>query len=448
MMNLNRRLLELALPMVLANVSVALLGMVDTAVVGHLPDARFLGGVALATIIFDFLFWGFGFLRMSTTGVVAQRHGSQDYQAVRDRVVQALGLAFVLALVVLAASGPLLEAVLPRLEGSAAVKREAARYYEVKIWGAIPLFLQYVLIGAFIGLQNTRIPLVMAFCLNLINVSLDFIFVFGFGLGVVGVALGSVIAETITTCLGLILLLRLVRSLPGAWRPHAVLDARSLIGQMGLNLTILLRTLCLIFTFAFFTNAGARLGDSVLAANAVLFNFLLLMALGLDGFAQAVEALVGRFYGVNDRESLKRVVGLGMRWSVGFAMVFVLIFWVLGPTIVHLMVDLPEVEMLALRYLPWLVFAPLVGVWPFLYDGVFVGATRGRDMMWSMMVATFGVFLPAWYFTRGWGNHGLWFAMMGFLSARGALLAGVWHGFMRRQRDGGQRDGRQRGTAR
>ncbi len=440
-MKLNQRLLALALPMVLANVSVALLGMVDTAVVGHLPDARFLGGVALATIIFDFLFWGFGFLRMSTTGVVAQRHGGQEYQTVRDRVVQALALAFVLAILVLAISGPLLEAVLPRLEGSAAVKHEAARYYKVKIWGAIPLFLQYVLIGAFIGMQNTRIPLVMALCLNLINVSLDFIFVFGFGLGVVGVALGSVIAETLTTCLGMVLLLRLVRGLPGVWRLRAVLDARALIGQLGLNLTILLRTLCLIFTFAFFTNAGARIGDGVLAANAVLFNFLLLMALGLDGFAQAVEALVGRFYGVNDRDSLQRVVGLGMRWSVCFALVFVLFFWALGPTIVHLMVDLPEVETLALRYLPWLVFSPLVGVWPFLYDGVFVGATRGRDMMWSMMLATFGVFLPAWYFTRAWGNHGLWFAMMGFLGARGVLLAGVWHRLMRRQR-GGQRAGK------
>lgn len=433
-MKLNQRLLELALPMVLANVSVALLGMVDTAVVGHLPDARFLGGVALATIIFDFLFWGFGFLRMSTTGVVAQRYGKQDYQAVRDRLLQSFALAFALALLVLAVSGPLLQTVLPRLEGSAAVKLEAARYYEVKIWGAIPLFLQYVLIGAFIGMQNTRIPLVMALLLNLINVSLDFIFVFGFGLGVVGVALGSLIAETLTTCLGMLLLLRLMRGLPGVWQMRVVLDARALGGQMGLNLTILLRTLCLIFTFAFFTNAGARLGDNVLAANAVLFNCLLLMALGLDGFAQAVEALVGRFYGVNDRDSLQRVVGLGMRWSVGFACVFVLFFWMLGPTIVHLMVDLPEVETLALRYLPWLIFAPLVGVWPFLYDGVFVGATRGRDMMWSMLVATFCVFLPAWYFTRGWGNHGLWFAMLGFLSARGALLAGVWHHLMRHQK--------------
>lgn len=433
-MKLNQRLLELALPMVLANVSVALLGMVDTAVVGHLPDARFLGGVALATIIFDFLFWGFGFLRMSTTGVVAQRYGRQDYQAVRDRVLQSFALAFALALLVLAVSGPLLQTVLPRLEGSAAVKFEAARYYEVKIWGAIPLFLQYVLIGAFIGMQNTRIPLVMALLLNFINVSLDFIFVFGFGLGVVGVALGSLIAETLTTCLGMFLLLRLMRGLPGVWQMRVVLDARALGGQMGLNVTILLRTLCLIFTFAFFTNAGARLGDNMLAANAVLFNFLLLMALGLDGFAQAVEALVGRFYGVNDRDSLQRVVGLGMRWSVGFACVFVLFFWMLGPTIVHLMVDLPEVETLALRYLPWLIFAPLVGVWPFLYDGVFVGATRGRDMMWSMLVATFAVFLPAWYFTRGWGNHGLWFAMLGFLGARGALLAGVWHHLMRRQR--------------
>lgn len=433
-MKLNQRLLELALPMVLANVSVALLGMVDTAVVGHLPDARFLGGVALATIIFDFLFWGFGFLRMSTTGVVAQRYGKQDYQAVRDRLLQSFALAFALALLVLAVSGPLLQTVLPRLEGSAAVKLEAARYYEVKIWGAIPLFLQYVLIGAFIGMQNTRIPLVMALLLNLINVSLDFIFVFGFGLGVVGVALGSLIAEMLTTCLGMLLLLRLMRGLPGVWQMRVVLDARALGGQMGLNLTILLRTLCLIFTFAFFTNAGARLGDNVLAANAVLFNCLLLMALGLDGFAQAVEALVGRFYGVNDRDSLQRVVGLGMRWSVGFACVFVLFFWMLGPTIVHLMVDLPEVETLALRYLPWLIFAPLVGVWPFFYDGVFVGATRGRDMMWSMLVATFCVFLPAWYFTRGWGNHGLWFAMLGFLSARGALLAGVWHHLMRHQK--------------
>lgn len=432
---MNRRLLALAGPMILANLSVALLGMVDTAVVGHLPDPRYLGGVALATIIFDFLFWGFGFLRMATTGAVAQRLGRDEWQGLRDGIVQALALAGGLAIVVLLVSGPLLELVLPRLEGSDAVKAEAATYYQVKIWGALPLFLQYVLIGSFIGMQDTRIPMVMAICLNLINVTLDMLFVFVLGLGVAGVALGSVIAETTTTALGLVLLWRRSRAFAGCWRWRAVLDLPALLSQLGLNLAIMARTFCLIFTFSFFTNAGAGLGDAVLAANAVLFNFLLLMALGLDGFAQAVEALSGRFFGAMDRASLVQVIRLGRNWSMAFAMFFVLLFWGLGPQIIDWMADLPRVEAEARRYLPWLVVLPMIGVWPFLYDGIFVGATRGRDMMWSMMVATFCVFLPVWYASRGWGNHGLWLSMTSFMAARGGLLAAIWWRLMRRWPD-------------
>jgi len=425
-LDLNRSLVGLAVPMVLANLSVALLGMVDTAVVGHLDDAAYLGGVALASIIFDFLFWTFAFLRMSTTGFVAQRFGADRFQEMRDLIVQALALALVLAAVVLVVSGPILAEVLPRLDGSDEVKRQATLYYHTKIWGAPFVFAQYVIVGAFIGAQNTRAPMVIAICLNAVNVSLDFLFVFGFGWGVRGVALASVIAEMTAVLLGTVLLVRTVRGYPGRWQLSAARDLGALSGHLGLNATIMIRTLCLIFTFAFFTNQGARLGDTVLAANAILMNFLILMALGLDGFAQAVEALTGRFYGASDSQRLRRVVALGMRWSLAFAVLFTVTFASAGSSIIDVMTDLPEVDRAARAFLPWMIVAPLVGVWPFLYDGIFIGATRGRDMMWTMMVATFGVFLPAWWMTRGFGNHGLWFSFVTFLAARGGLLGAVW----------------------
>lgn len=434
-MNLNRALIGLAWPMVLANLSVALLGMVDTAVVGHLDDAVYLGGVALATIIFDFLFWTFGFLRMSTTGFVAQRFGSERFQDMRDLIIQALGLALAFALVVLAISEPLLSWVLPKLEGSAEVKTQAAIYFHTKIWGAPWVFAQYVLVGAFIGAQNTRAPMVIAICLNVLNVTLDFLFVFGLGWGVRGVAMASVLAETVAALLGAALLLRMMHDYPGRWRLEAVFDFQAIAGHVGLNATIMIRTLCLIFAFAFFTNQGARLGDDILAANAILLNFLILMALGLDGFAQAVEALTGRFYGAEDGRMLRRVIALGMRWSVAFAALFTGAFAVFGAAVIDLMTDLPEVQRTAVGFLPWVIVAPLVGVWPFLYDGIFIGATRGRDMMWTMVVATFGVFLPVWALTRAFGNHGLWLSFLSFLAARGLLLAAVWSREMRSRRN-------------
>ena len=402
--------------------------------VGHLDDAVYLGGVALATILFDFLFWTFGFLRMSTTGFVAQRFGAERFQDMRDLIVQSLGLGLACALFVLVISEPLLFWALPKLEGSPEVKAQAAIYFHTKIWGAPWVFAQYVLVGAFIGAQNTRAPMVIAICLNVLNVTLDFVFVFGLGWGVRGVAAASVLAEMVAAIVGAVLLLRMMNGYPGRWRPAAAFDFRALAGHIGLNATIMIRTLCLIFAFAFFTNQGARLGDDILAANAILLNFLILMALGLDGFAQAVEALTGRFYGAEDGHTLRRVIALGTRWSVGFAVLFTGTFALFGATIIDLMTDLPEVQRTASRFLGWVIVAPLVGVWPFLYDGIFIGATRGRDMMWTMVVATFGIFLPLWGLTRPFGNHGLWMAFLAFLAARGLLLAGIWHREMRGRR--------------
>jgi MATE family multidrug resistance protein len=272
-------------------------------------------------------------------------------------------------------------------------------------------------------MQNARATLFIAITINLVNIVLDFVFVFGLHLDVRGVALASVVAQYSGLVLGLVLVRRELQAFPGHWRRSLIMDAGRFRAMLVLNRNILIRTLCIIFTFAFFTRQGAARGDLILAANAILINFLLFISLALDGFANAAEALVGRAIGAGDRRALGEAVLTAGLWSVLIAAALSLLYVSQGALLVNLMTDLEQVRAAALEYLPWVMLAPLIGVWCFLLDGVFIGATRGREMRDTLLLSTFGVFLPAWYGLRFLGNHGLWLAMMLFFLARGLSLA-------------------------
>ena len=419
----HKRVWRLAGPLIVSNVSVALLGIVDTAVVGHLQHAWYLGAVAIGSVVFDFLYWGMGFLRMGTTGVVAQIHGRQDNDGIRTALVHAGIVALAISAVILVCRTPIITAGLYLIGGSQDVTHYAEIYIRWAIWGAPAVLVTMSLLGWLLGMQNAKATLIVAIVVNLMNVTMDLLFVFGLHMDVRGVALASVISQYCGLLLAALLVVRELRRQAGRWHMPQILEADRLWGFLVLNQNIFIRTICLIFAFAFFTRQGARQGDMILAANAILLNFQALMALGLDGFANAAEALVGKAVGAGDRRSFVTAVKAAAWWSVIVALGFSLAYAAGGRFFINLMTSISEVQLTGYQYLPWMIVSPLISVWCFLLDGVFIGATRSREMRDMMLVSTFLVFVPAWYVLQSLGNHGLWLAFMLFFAARGASLA-------------------------
>jgi MATE family multidrug resistance protein len=405
--------------MILASVTTPLLGIVDTAVVGHLDEPHHLGGVAVGATIFTVLFMGLNFLRMGTTGVTAQAWGAGHGDEVRQWLAQALIIAVVLAGLMVVLQPLLLSAALALLGPGSEVARSATDYFTVRIWSAPASLANFVLIGWLLGMQNARGPLAMTLTINAVNIVLDLVFVMGFGMAARGVALATLLAEVAGVAVGGIFVRQELARFPGRLPRAALRDLRQYRRLAAINLNLLLRTLALMFVFAFITAQGARTGDAVLAANALLMNLQYLLSYALDGIANAAEALVGKAVGAASRAGLEVAVRRSLWWSVAFAFGFTLSYAALGPVLVDSMTSIPAVAQAAREFLPWLVLSPLVSVWAFLYDGVFVGATRPREMRQIMLGSAALVFLPTWFLARGLGNHGLWLAFMLFMAARG-----------------------------
>ncbi len=419
---------RIAAPMILSNVSVPLLGMVDTGVTGHLESPAYLGAVAIGGTIFTMLYMGMNFLRMGTTGIAAQSYGAGDNDGLRVSLGQALLVSLAIAALILTLQAPIAKLALALLGGDAETQRHAATYFYVRVWSAPGTLANFALVGWFLGTQNARVPLLIFLTINLTNIVLDLVFVVVLGMKVEGVALASVIAEYSGLAVGGAFAVAALRNREGHW-PIARLTNLSAYGAFfSINANLFVRTMALLGTFAFITAQGARLGPAILAANAVLMNFQHLTSFGLDGLAHAAEALVGKAVGQKNEASLQHAVRLTLRWSLIFAAGFALVYVVAGGTIVRVLTDLPEVRATAMTYLPWLIASPLISVWCFLYDGVYVGMTRARDMRNIMLFSVLGVFLPAWFLTQDFGNHGLWFALMAFMASRGI---GMHLGFRR-----------------
>ena len=414
----NRDVWRIAAPLILSNITVPLLGMVDTFVMGHLDGPRYLGAVAVGSIVFSFLYTGMNFLRMGTTGIAAQSFGAEDNAGIRCALGQALIVALGLAIALLVLKGPI-GSTLSLVGAEPTIEALAHNYFDVRIFSAPGTLANMVLIGWFIGLSNARVPMAMFLTTTISNMVLDIVFVFGLGMDVDGVALASVIAEYLGLSVGLVCAIRLLAGRDGQWPIARLTHVREYAAFFSVNANIFVRTMALMFAIAFVTARSARFGETILAANAILMNLQNLTSFGLDGIAHAAEALVGKTIGQKNREALERAVRLSLRWSLYFAGGYALLYAAAGPLLIGLLTDLDDVREATIRYLPWLVVSPLISVWSFLYDGVFVGATRAREMRDVMIASTFAVFLPAWYLLQGLGNDGLWLAFMLFLASRG-----------------------------
>ena len=420
----HKALLAIALPMILSNITVPLLGLVDTAVVGHLSEAYYLGGVAVGSMIITFMFWLAGFLRMATTGVTAQAYGRGDRDLQVKRLVHGLFIALFLGLLILLLQNPIERLGFVLAGGSDEVQHYGKQYFAVRVFSAPAALVNLVLLGWMLGMQNAKGPMWHLICTNVINIVLDVFFVFGLDWGVQGVAGASVIADYCGVLIGGYFVLQIAAANGIRFESKQF----SLVGQgaqirslLQINFDIFIRTICLSVCFAFMTFQGAKLGDNIVAANAILHNLLLLVAFALDGIAYAVEALIGKAVGAKDRQNLNRSVNNATLWSVVFAVLFTLGFWLGGGLLIRVMSDIPDVVTTAEVYLPWIIVLPLVSHWCFLYDGIFIGLTRAADMRNSMFLAMV-TFFGVWWLSQDWGNHALWLAMLSFMFVRGGSL--------------------------
>lgn len=418
------RVLRLAVPIVLANLTQPLLSAADTAIAGHFPGMAALGGVALGGVFFNFVFWGCGFLRMGTTGLVAQAYGAGDQAGLRAVLLRALGLGFAIGAAILVLQVPLVHLALALLGGGAAVKANATAYCLARIWSAPAALGNYVVLGSLLGRQRPRLALLLQAVINLSNLVVALALVYGLGWGIAGLGGATAAADWIGLAVGAVLLRRLHhRGLPPVdWR--AILASDALLRLLRVNSDIFLRTLCLLGAFGWFAHQGAGLGDAVLAANALLLNFQTFMALGLDGFAHAAEALVGAAIGAGDRHGFRMALKVTSQWAGAIALCFAATYALAGGTIIRLLTDQPAVRAVALAYLPWAAASPLVSVWSFELDGVFIGAMRTREMRNGMAVALVGFLGGVALLEPRLGNAGLWASLMIFMVLRAAVLGG------------------------
>ena len=428
----HRSVLTIAVPIMLSNVSEPMIGVVNTAVIGRLPEPYYIGAVSLASVIFAFIFWGFGFLRLSTGGLSAQAVGKQDAQEAVSVLIRALMIALAAGVALLLLSPLIREFAFDFMGGSAEVRLHGEIYFNWRIWSAPFALTNYCFLGWFIGQSRAGLAFVVQLFLNLTNMALSVLFVLGLGMTSDGVGLAALLAEIAAAVLGGVIALFVLRRMPARieW-PH-VLDRRKLTATLAMNGDVMIRTVCLLFAFSWFASRGAKAGDVTLAANVVLLHFFDVSAYLIDGFAFASEALVGQAVGAKNLNRFRAAVKLTTIWAMVTGIACAAILWFLGPWLIDLMTVNPEVRGMARIYLPWLAMTPVLGVICFQFDGIFTGAMATKDIR-NMMVVSLAIFMLAWWLLESrFGNHGLWAALNIFFVARGVTFASRMGGLERR----------------
>jgi multidrug resistance protein, MATE family len=405
----------------LANLTTPLIGIVSTTAIGRLGVPALLGGVAMASVIFDCLFWLFGFLRFSTVAFTAQSLGAGESGELRAHFARGLILAAVTGAALILLQVPLGALLLKAMGGSRDVTTAANTYFAIRIWSA-PLALgNYVVLGWLVGLARARLALLVQIVINLISTAATALFVLVLGFGIAGAALAAVIAEACGLLLGILIAKRLLQG--RFFVPAKTLFNRDkLVRMLGVNRDIMIRTAALIGALLFFTAQGARAGDVTLAANSVLNNFLLISAFFLDGLANAAQQLCGQAFGARDRNGFATATRLVVLWGFVFAIAVTVVVALFGPALINVMSASPEVRQTARDFLVFVIVSPVLAVFAFAFDGVYIGATWARDMR-NLMLVSLAIFLAAWLALRGFGNAGLWGALLAFYAARGGLEA-------------------------
>jgi len=421
---LNHRILRLAIPNIVTNITIPLLAIVDLGLMGHLGSVKYVGAVALGGMIFSFIFWAFGFLRMGTSGFTAQAYGQRNFAEAGNILIRSMIFAIGGGLFLILMQWPLSWAAFNLVNSSTSVESLAHQYFNIRIYAAPATLFIYATIGWFIGMQNSRLPMILAISVNLLNVLLSLLFIKVLGMGSNGVAWANVISQYGGLLLGLFLLSFYWPKLRKYVNFAEAINRKAFTRFFHVNKDIFIRTLCLIFTLSFFTTQSANTSDTILAVNTLLFQFFYFFSYFVDGFAYAAEALAGRYIGAGDRAMLIKVIRRLFVWGGAIALAFTLIFLVGGGFILRLLTNDPVTISAAQPYMFWVVLLPVITFVAFIWDGIYVGATASKAMRNSMVIITILIFLPAYYLLEPvLGNNGLWLAMMLFMGARGVFLS-------------------------
>lgn len=421
----SKEILAIALPAIISNITTPLLGLVDTAIVGHLGSASLIGAIAVGSNIFNMVYWIFGFLRAGVSGLTAHAFGRKDSVEISAQLWRALFAGVVIASVLLCCSGPLCKLMLWFISPEPGTADLAAHYFSIVIFGAPAAMCTFGLSGWLLGMQNSRAIMWMALVTNVVNIAVSFTLVYGFHLGVTGVALGTVASQWAGFLFGVIRAASVYHPKFVSWR--VVLDGRRFMEFARVNVDVFLRTLCIVAVTLWFVRIGANQGDNVLAANAILMQLFMFYSYFTDGFAYSGEALAGKYKGMRDAMALRLSVRTLAKWSAGVALLFVVIYFAAGEAIVSLLTDDAGVRLTAREYLVWIVTVPIVGTTAFMYDGVFIGLTHTRELLLTM-VASAAVFFGMYFILFPLlGNHGLWIAFLSYLALRGVSLWILWH---------------------
>lgn len=419
----DRQILHIALPSIVSNITVPLLGLIDVSIVGHLGAASYIGAIAVGGMLFNMIYWLFGFLRMGTGGLTAQAYGRHDLQEVTRILLRSLSISLLLALVLLLLQYPIRNIAFMCMDTSEEVRQLATLYFHICIWGAPATLGLYGFTGWYIGMQNSRFPMFIAITQNIVNIAASLFFVFVLKMKVEGVALGTLVAQYAGLGMACLLWLAYYRPLRKYLLQKALFDRTEMKRFFQVNRDIFIRTLCLIAVTVFFTSTGAAYGDVVLAVNALLMQLFTLFSYFMDGFAYAGEALTGKYIGAKDNQSLRLTIRYLFKWGIALSLLFTLLYGAGGKSFLGLLTNDTSVISASEEYIYWVLAIPLAGFSAFLLDGICIGATATHLMLRSMLVASASFFLLYYGLHDTLGNHALWMAFIVYLALRGIVQA-------------------------
>ena len=417
----NREILQIALPSIVSNITVPLLGLIDAAIVGHLGAASYIGAIAVGGMLFNIIYWIFGFLRMGTSGMTSQAYGQKDEAETMRILARSMGVGMLIALALIILQYPIERIAFTLMKATPEVERLASLYFRICIWGAPAVLGLYSISGWCIGMQNSRFPMYVAITQNIVNILASLALVYGFGMKIEGVAIGTLVAQYA----GLLMAAWLWTSHFKRLLPYIQLQTLLAKGAIRrffqVNRDIFFRTLCLVAVTMYFTSAGAAQGEVILAVNTLLMHFFTFFSYIMDGFAYAGEALVGKHLGANDRPALRQMVHQLFVWGIVLSLVFTLVYGIGGKVFLGLITNEQSVITASSAYFYWVLAIPLAGFAAFLYDGIFIGATATRWMLYAMSIATTAFFLIYYGFRGTMDNHALWLAFITYLALRGIV---------------------------
>ena len=417
----NREILQIALPSIVSNITVPLLGLIDAAIVGHLGAASYIGAIAVGGMLFNIIYWIFGFLRMGTSGMTSQAYGQKNEAETMRILARSMGVGMLIALALIILQYPIERIAFTLMKATPEVERLASLYFRICIWGAPAVLGLYSISGWCIGMQNSRFPMYVAITQNIVNILASLVLVYGFGMKIEGVAIGTLVAQYA----GLLMAAWLWTSHFKRLLPYVQLQTLLAKGAIRrffqVNRDIFFRTLCLVAVTMYFTSAGAAQGEVILAVNTLLMHFFTFFSYIMDGFAYAGEALVGKHLGANDRPALRQMVHQLFVWGIVLSLVFTLVYGIGGKVFLGLITNEQSVITASSAYFYWVLAIPLAGFAAFLYDGIFIGATATRWMLYAMSIATTAFFLIYYGFRGTMDNHALWLAFITYLALRGIV---------------------------